>query len=397
MNDPAMTTGARHEHLSESLHRVSSIDALRGLAALSVVIYHARELLWVGLAATYHRYGLRPDFSALAGYLTAPFSYGGQGVTLFFVLSGYCIHRRGAAKLAADSETKLDCRNFALRRFWRIYPTYFCGLLLTALIDWWLASRFGVRPAGQDNSVLSFLVSLFALQDYLAMPFGSNGVFWTLAFEIHLYIAYPLLFFLSRKLGPWKTLLFTLAAGLAYLAANALFQIERHLPPHVVGHPVFLPFWFTWTAGFYLAEIEAGRIKNFSRHAWIGLVLAGLLGTPLAAAVGGEDLSQMFLALPFAALLLWSVRAQGRRFWSGWLGTGLAFVGVFSYSLYAIHEPVLKVLRALWNPSPDFRFQTIWPAIAAVPCVVFIAWVFFHAVEWWSVRKPGERIRYFRH
>ena len=70
------------------LERVSAIDALRGLAALVVLMAHARSMLWVGVSETYRQHGWQPDLNAWLGYLSAPLGLGGRGVTLFFVLSG---------------------------------------------------------------------------------------------------------------------------------------------------------------------------------------------------------------------------------------------------------------------------------------------------------------------
>jgi peptidoglycan/LPS O-acetylase OafA/YrhL len=226
-------TASPPTHLSESLHRVSAIDALRGLAALLVLFYHARGMFWIGFSQTWHQYGLRPDFNALLGYLSVPLSYGSLGVTLFFVLSGYCIHRRGAGQLVVDPRASIDLKAFAVRRFWRIYPTYLCALLITALIDGWILARTGIRDPAQDDSLHAFLVSLVTLQGYLAVYFGTNGVFWTLAMEVHLYLAYPILFYLSRRFGPGRTLLFTVLVHLGH----GLFHRGNRSWPHGGSRP----------------------------------------------------------------------------------------------------------------------------------------------------------------
>ena len=141
-----------HQSQSTQLGRISAIDALRGLAALSVLVYHARGMLWVGATQTYHHYGLSLNFNAWLGYKTVPFSLGSLGVTLFFVLSEYCIHRRGAQMLANDSCATIDYKAFVIRRFWRIYPTYVVALLLTALVDWWI---FRIRNKATQCSLSS--------------------------------------------------------------------------------------------------------------------------------------------------------------------------------------------------------------------------------------------------
>jgi peptidoglycan/LPS O-acetylase OafA/YrhL len=116
--------------------RLQSIDTLRGIAALVVLLYHARVMLWVGLKETWNQYGLSANPNAWLAYLTIPVTFcGGLAVSLFFVLSGYCIHRRGAKRLANESRPSINLKQFALRRLWRLYPTYIAALLLTVLVD----------------------------------------------------------------------------------------------------------------------------------------------------------------------------------------------------------------------------------------------------------------------
>jgi peptidoglycan/LPS O-acetylase OafA/YrhL len=175
--------------------RLGAIDALRGIAALCVVVYHARSTLWTGVGNLFSTYGLSANPQVWIGYATYPLSYGWLGVTLFFVLSGYCIHRRGAAVLRkGNGVAGLNWGQFFKRRLWRIYPTYIAALILGGLIDFYLLRESTlVEPKEASYSVASFLASVFAMQGYSAPFFGTNMVFWTLAMELHLYAAYPIL------------------------------------------------------------------------------------------------------------------------------------------------------------------------------------------------------------
>ncbi|WP_334737724.1 acyltransferase family protein [Nostoc sp.] len=108
--------------------RLNSIDALRGLAALTVVFYHARPMFWVGLGEIWKQYGLSIDINSWLGYATAPLYFGGLAVNLFFIISGYCIHRRGAQQLISDSKASLNLKQYAIRRIWRIYPLLYWSI-----------------------------------------------------------------------------------------------------------------------------------------------------------------------------------------------------------------------------------------------------------------------------
>ncbi|UJB69822.1 acyltransferase [Acaryochloris sp. 'Moss Beach'] len=114
-----------------------------------------------------------------------PLSFGGLAVDLFFVLSGYCIHRKNAYLLAKNPKSKLSKRKYLNRRIFRIYPVYIAALCLTAVIHVYVAAREPSLVSGQNNSLFAFVASLLSLQGIVASSFAHNTVFWTLAIEIH--------------------------------------------------------------------------------------------------------------------------------------------------------------------------------------------------------------------
>jgi len=372
------------------MRRLNAIDGLRGLAALAVLVYHARSSFWVGIGATYREHGLGPNLNAWIGYLTAPFNFGGLGVTLFFVLSGYCIHRRGARNLATNEPRDFDLAKFASRRFWRIFPTYVCALLFTALIDYWLQAMSGRSVPNQDNSVSTFLISLLTLQGYAAPSFGSNGVFWTLAMEIHLYCMYPLLYALSFRIGPARVLALTFFISLLYTACEMLFGFESLLANRSARGPIFLPYWFTWTMGFYLAEVEAGRSRDAGDKAWF---LASIVAIPIGVYLSLMNyylLAEIFWSIFFASLLRTSLSPWGERIWRQRIGRFFAEIGVFSYSLYAVHAPLLLMFHQLISPvDPNYKYETLWMTLAGIVVSVVFAYVFFQLVERWSIPKTS--------
>lgn len=364
--------------------RLNSIDALRGLAALVVLAFHARGSFWVGLRETWRAHGLSASPEAVLGYLTAPMYFGGLGVTLFFVLSGYCIHRRGAQLLARNPGASLDLQEFALRRLWRIYPTYAAALALTFLLDRYVS----VQHAGQtsviyDGSVRGLLINLLSLQGFAAAVYGSNHPFWSLSVELHLYAVYPLLFLVRRKWGPARALALTAFISLVYVILFRYFDGLAYLPYYSSRGPVFLPFWFTWTIGFYLAEVEVGTAcvpNGIGRLAAVGVIASSIL------ALRGEwDFAEFGFAVAMGWLVFWSMGRSGVEFWSRTSGKLLAWVGTFSFSLYATHAPCLLALASILFPT---KSTNLWPAaMAGLLCLVF-AWVFFLVIERPTLQAP---------
>src|SRR5690242_13876359 len=113
--------------------RLHSIDILRGLAALAVGFYH----IW-GHDGSYAftSIGVVPQISnpTLFTYLISPFRWGYLGVSLFLVLSGFCIHLPYARKKYSKGSYEFKSAAFFTRRIWRLYPAYIVAVIGTALV-----------------------------------------------------------------------------------------------------------------------------------------------------------------------------------------------------------------------------------------------------------------------
>src|SRR2546423_9137685 len=188
--------------------RLISIDALRGAAALAVVFFHAtHQARFIGTAGT-------PRW---LGWLVAtPISFGYVGVYLFFVISGFCIHLRWAKARAAGRHPSIDFFAFWRRRIRRLYPPYLIAmcfyLMVLAIMGSLQLTRFFWLDLG------SHLLMLHNFNNKTA--YGINGVFWTLAIEEQLYLAYFLLIALRVRLGWVWTLSVCLAARVAWFALS---------------------------------------------------------------------------------------------------------------------------------------------------------------------------------
>ncbi len=150
--------------------QLAGIEALRGLAAVAVVAYHASRHVDKALGA--------PGLAAL-------FQPGQAGVDMFFVLSGFIIlhvHRRDIGRPGR-------LRHYLGRRFTRVLPLYWVALLATIIMG--LAAS-PVLPGGGR-----LLLSVLLLPSY---PAPLLGVAWTLQFEMLFYASFALLI-LSSRLG----------------------------------------------------------------------------------------------------------------------------------------------------------------------------------------------------
>ena len=109
------------------------LDGLRGIAALIVLVGHARLLLWEGYTAGFKTH---PEtYSTIDKafmWALSPFRYGHEMVVLFFILSGFVIHLRFANQA---NRVPMLLKTFWYKRLKRLYPPLLFAFLLTFILD----------------------------------------------------------------------------------------------------------------------------------------------------------------------------------------------------------------------------------------------------------------------
>ena len=362
--------------------RWQSIDALRGIAALAVVFFHLLK-----------QTPESPRFiiSAISAPLRSVASYGFVGVFLFFVISGFCIHLRWAKATAAGRAPDMAFLPFWKRRWRRLYPPY---LVVLALFTGWTAARGDLNLNGffVFDSVMHLLMMHNLHKDTV---YSINGVFWTLAIEEQLYLAYFVLLFLRTRFGWMWTLLVCAAARVGWFIFGnywSYYLVGWHVPVNESA----LTHWLTWALGALSVEWALGLVKlpKWCKSFNLGILL-------LLAAVALENIlpwSEQFpryahdalwlithpiWGLAFFCILNHFVHAetdwQKREHEPRWVGV-LVAVGLFSYSLYLTHELVLMQMYRFWI------LRQAWLVIALVvmlPLTLAGAWVFF-----WLCERP---------
>src|SRR5579872_4676254 len=135
-------------------NHLASLDAVRGLAILLVIVFHYLHGRILG---------------GVANVFVGPF--GLAGVTLFFMLSGFLIERH----LARDDNL---VRYFS-RRLFRILPAYFVCLAVIFAND-------AFTPGSRSWTLREVAINALLVQDMLGAPL-MLGVIWTLLIEIKFY------------------------------------------------------------------------------------------------------------------------------------------------------------------------------------------------------------------
>ena len=348
--------------------RILSIDALRGLAALVVVLAHIVQ------NASFAEMNFPREW--IATVLDRIFSYGRAGVTLFFLISGFCIHMRWSLAKVEGRPTRIAFLPFWKKRFVRLYPPFLVALgFYLAARTWDGSIRWG---AFDYYDVASHLLMLHNFDGRTI--FSIEGVFWTLAIEEQLYLAYFLLLPLRERWGWRGALLACLGARVAWF--GLCFVVNRFgggfRLPHDGGAAAH---WFVWALGAASVEAALGLIRLpgwATRASSASSLLVTAIACDLASEYHAFDgigwrLTWLVAAPIWGAGLFVVVNrliaAEARRGADrrtpprpiAWL----ARMGLFSYSTYLMHHFVLlyvdpALFRAIGVPdSLGNRFLTL--------------------------------------
>src|SRR6266700_2122150 len=308
------------------INRNQSLDALRGVAIILVLLCHYSQALGLG------------------SYLL---DVGGCGVDLFFVLSGFLIS--GLLFSEFEKTGHINVKRFLIRRAFKIYPPFYSLLALTA--------AFLLVFARTVPKTL--LADSIFLQNYLP-HFWEHG--WSLAVEEHFYLFLPAMLLLLIRLdrrkhaNPFRLIPF-ISIGLSALCLYLRIMASRHgaelihieLPTHLRADALFAGV----TLG-YFSKFDPESFKEAGKR-WV--IAAGVLFA-IAVVLLPPVPRLTFAYVASSFIVAWAVNQPPKN----WLFTrALAWVGLYSYSIYIWHVVAMLFLPRL--PNRWFRFP-IYFAIA---------------------------------
>jgi peptidoglycan/LPS O-acetylase OafA/YrhL len=342
-----------------NLKRLYSLDALRGLAALSVVFWHWQHFF--ALSGSWQD-GWQRDSQPFFWAFKLLYEAGWAAVDLFFALSGFVFFWLYSAAIAGRS---MPGAKFSLLRFSRLYPLYFATLALTALLQFWFLRRTGQYFIFDSGDWQRFAAGLAMAQQWLPPTEEQffDGPAWSVSIEVLLYV----LFFCFCRWGLARPRNMLVAAGLGLLLLFKNEFIARGLMGFFLGGAV-------WRATEWVKRrgdaLRIARMLAVLALAGWGLAIAedytgvahGLAYwtaghiSPAAGRFYIGESDNLFL-LPFIFILspLTIAALALNEQLRGWRFQKLAFFGDISYSTYLLHFPlqlicVLAALRFGWTP-----------------------------------------------
>lgn len=278
--------------------RLVEIDALRGVAAMAVVLFHLTT-----------RYMELFSFKGLPSF---SFPYGHYGVNLFFIISGFVIFM--------TLEKTARSMDFVVSRFSRLFPVYWVAIFVTFAIT---------HALGLPAKLVSFdaaLGNMLMLHGLFRVP-HVDGVYWTLEVELLFYCGMFFLFRVGMLIRIHQALLALLALRLLYFVMARAFGIDLPWILFRLSILAYIP-WFAIGICIYLATTRkgAGDWKPPARTAALAIFTLLIV----------ESIALALLALAMAAAVFFA--ASGRLTWLR--NRVFVWLGAISYPLYLVHENI---------------------------------------------------------
>jgi peptidoglycan/LPS O-acetylase OafA/YrhL len=352
--------------------RLPGVDGLRALAALWVVAFHMRAFSGAHLTGA-------PGFDMLI-------RSGSTGVSLFLVLSGFCLY----TPYAAGRQGRFSTMHFLARRCGRLLPAYYASLCVTLLVIAVAAGPLGLLRLDAAGVVWQAVAHGTMIHTFFTGTFYAvNGAYWSLGLEWQLYLALPLLIVGVRRMGLPRTIALAVAVNVVYRLALDVASRQGWvggalatdvLPNQLPGR------WAEFALGMVAAELYAtGSVGRWA----VPARRLGLAIVPVALLTSGGALSHLLFGTVFFTLLL--VVLDGRSRPSRVLSwRPLAFLGTMSYSLYLVHQPIVEAVANVLRGHGASPSTTFLIEVVSFPAVLAVAWVLFALVE---RRTVGESAR----
>lgn len=384
------------------------LDGLRAAACLAVVLHH----IIYQIALPQHWSGLWNPRGKVQVILAALLTSGSAGVILFFLLSSFLLFLPFANALLFDGQWPSLSR-FYIRRFFRIVPGYYAAIILMVLF---------FHPELLQAAHRGILLEFFTFSMGTNVPDLLNGPFWTMAVEFQFYMLLPLIawvFSLIVRRGTLRWRITKLIACLLVMLGWGLLARwwGLFISPSAIGFPQNIlaalhPYYYgdngkyfeAFAVGMLLALLyvyiqnspKGETLRRKLQHWSPWMFLAGLFIVCFLAIyifVTYDTHYGAGTAFPF----LNPYRTMLDQIYSEWqsigyaLGYGLCmcallyntgqikrpfewpvlrWIGLFSYSLYMWHLPLLFVFMNIMN--------TQFKGVAhSVEFIALFAWVFF--------------------
>ncbi len=301
------------------MKKLNSIQFLRGIAALGVVLFHSMAI--------------ESKYSGGDFLLPSFFKIGQFGVDLFFVISGFIM-----ITITQMREKKENNRfEFLYKRFSRIYPTYWFYFFITYAV--FLYNPLWVN-ASQGNQ-FNFFDSFFLLPSTI-LPLVMVG--WSLTFEIYFYLIFSLFIKFKKSL-----LVFSLFSWISILILYALYGENTILNPTIklILHPYAIEFILGAFAAIFLSKKIIQKVSLSLSMISIVLATTAFLFLYFNFSPYTKLIQSLICGILFSIIIISLVNIENKK--EIRIPKFFIWLGDVSYTLYLSHILVLGVIGRIWS------------------------------------------------
>jgi len=378
------------------------LDSLRALAAIYVVMHHA----------VLQYYFFVKDMTTVSNkekILLRLFWDGHLSVNLFIVLSGFSLM---IVVTKNNHELKGGAWTFFKRRVIRIIPPYYIALLVSFFLAKWLltdTSR-GVWDIAIPVTYSDLYIHLLMLHDFF-VSHGTkiNYALWSISVEFRLYLFFPFLVWLWRKKGLWASLLISIILVIVF--SIALIIGKSYYPEINLEISGVTPYILLFMMGVVASDTafsEANYAKSIRKFyqgmSVLTIVVVFIISLILYKVIPSifernqastpynefilQEIKDIIFGLISANFLFSCAVPAKPSVISRWIfkmlnWRPLVFVGMFSYSLYLIHPPLLKLLSKFVLSAVDVSNFTkaCLLVVGGIPVILLVSYLFFFLFE----------------
>lgn len=346
---------------------------MRGTCSLWIVYFHtytsytanpmprADSKFLVNLYAAYSAMKIEPLWQhvAVAHDFLAMISL--HAVGIFIAISGFGMTR---SLLRKGDAHRVDWRSWFVARFWRLYPFFWLAHVI------FLLAPFVWRPEPID---WRFLISLTGIRAWPmeSILFYANPSWWFFWLILQLYLVYPLLFMLLRRVNVWWFI--TITVGISLFSRYLILFEWQDWRGMIIGG-LFTSRLAEFAMGMALAELWRRDPGAFTaRMAGGRALLVGLLLYPVGLLCYWTLASYIFVDL-LTTVGLFLLLAPLARLIGGnaKIAGALSFTGAVSLGTFLMHQPWTISAGLALRGQPWWLFAI---AVAALlPLMVAIAW-----------------------
>lgn len=314
---------------------------------------------------------------------------GSTGVSLFLVLSGFCLY----VPFAAGRQHRFHTGDFLLRRCRRLLPAYYTSLAFVLVLNLGTFTWLGFHALSPTDAVWQAVTHITLIHPLFTNTFYElNGAYWSLGLEWQLYLSMPFLIWGIRRFGLAPiagtavicNVVYGVIVGLCtqhgLIAGNSLLATIV-LPNQLFGR------WAEFAFGMVAAELYvSGQIKHWMSRTRliVPLLVPALVVVNLwpgfHGLVSGAGHHIMYGMVFFCLLSLVLASDNVVQRMASW--RPLVLLGTMSYSLYLVHQPIVQGLTYVMETHASLTpLVTFCAAFGCIPLIVFVAWVLFYTVE----------------